>query len=105
MLAQVEPRLRRALPVGHYAFASLASDQSLNALAKGDVPGAVRLADQAVAIAEASIKAGGEGAVLLRMLLTRRSTIELAADRPDHPPPDAPRALPLLQPAPDPAPL
>jgi len=102
MLAQVEPRLRRALPVGHYAFASLASDQSLNALAKGDVPGAVRLADQAVAIAEASIKAGGEGAVLLRMLLTRRSTIELAADRPDDAAADAARALSLLQAAAEP---
>lgn len=102
MLAQVEPRLRRALPAGHYAFASLASDQSLNALAKGDVPGAVRLADQAVAIAEASIKVGGEGAVLLRMLLTRRSTIELAAHRPNEAVADAARALSLLQAAAEP---
>ncbi len=102
MLAQVEPRLRRSLPAGHYAFASLASDRSLNALAKGDVPAAVRLADQAVAIAEAAIKAGGEGAVLLRMLLTRRSAIELAAHRPGDSAADAARALSLLQAAAEP---
>jgi len=97
MLAQVEPRLRRNLPAGHYAFASLASDRSLNALAKGDVPAAMRLADQAVTIDEAAIKAGGEGAVLLRVLLIRRSTVEFAAHRPDDAAADAARALSLLQ--------
>ena len=97
MLAQVEPRLRRDLPAGHYAFGSLASERSLNALAKGDIRAAMRLADQAVAIDEASIKGGGEGAVPLRLLLIRRSTIELAAQRPKDAAADAGRALSLLQ--------
>jgi serine/threonine protein kinase len=96
MLAQVEPRLRRNLPAGHYAFGSLASERSLNALAKGDIPVAMRLGDQAVAIDEASIKGGGEGAVPLRLLLIRRSTIELAARRPNDAAADAARALRLL---------
>jgi serine/threonine protein kinase len=97
MLAQVEPRLRRGLPAGHFAFASLASERSLNALAKGDVPAAMRLADQAVMIDEASIKARGEGAVPLRNLLIRRSTIELAAHRPNDAAADAARVVSLLQ--------
>jgi serine/threonine protein kinase len=97
MLAQVEPRMRRGLPAGHFAFASLASERSLNALAKSDIPAALRLADQAVAIDEASIKAGGEGAVPLRNLLIRRSTIELASHRPSDAAADATRALSLLQ--------
>jgi eukaryotic-like serine/threonine-protein kinase len=103
MLAQVEPRLRRGLPAGHFAFGSLASERSLNALARGDVPAAMRLADQAVAIDEASIKAGGEGAVPFRLLLIRRSTIELAARRPNDAVADAKRALSLLQAAAEPA--
>ena len=102
MLAQVEPRLRRGLPAGHFAFGSLASERSLNALAKGDIPAAMRLADQAIAINEASIKAGGEGAVPLRLLLIRHSTIELAAHRPNDAAADAARALSLLQVATEP---
>jgi serine/threonine protein kinase len=102
MLAQVEPRLRRGLPAGHYAFGSLASERSLNALAKGDVPAAMRLADQAVAIDEASIKARGEGTVPLRLLLIRRSTVELPAHRPNDAAADAARALSLLQTATEP---
>jgi len=102
MLAQVEPRLRRDLPPGHYAFASLASERSLNALAKEDIPAAIQLADQAVAIDEASIKARGEGAVPLRLLLIRRSTIELAAHRPNDAAADAARALSLLHAATEP---
>ena len=102
MLAEVEPRLRRDLPTGHYAFGALASERSLNALAKGDIPAAIQLADQAVAIDEASIKARGEGAVPLRLLLIRRSTIELAAHRPNDAAADAARALSLLQAATEP---
>jgi len=102
MLAKVEPRLRRDLPPGHYAFASLASERSLNALAKEDIPAAIQLADHAVAIDEASIKARGEGAVPLRLLLIRRSTIELAAHRPSDAAADAARALSLLQAATEP---
>src|SRR5437763_13068664 len=61
MLAEVEPRLRRSLPPGHYAFGSLASQEAVVALGGGEQQLANRLANQAVAIDEAAIKAGGEG--------------------------------------------
>ena len=79
MLAEVEPRLRQSLPAGHYAFAVLASEQSVIALARGDVQVALKLADQALAIDEASTKAGGAGVFYLPTLLIRRSAIELEA--------------------------
>ncbi len=97
MLAEVEPRLRRNLPPGHYAFSSLASEQSLIALARGDLQAAWQLANQAVAIDEAAIKAGGQGAGVLPILLVRRSTVELELRRPDEAAADAARALSLLQ--------
>ena len=97
MLAEVEPRLRQSLPAGHYAFASLASEQALVALANGDVSAALRFADQGVAIDEAAIKAGGVGAFYLPTLLIRRSVIGLEAGRHDEAAADAVRALSLLQ--------
>jgi serine/threonine protein kinase len=97
ILAEVEPRLRRSLPPGHYAFASLTSEQSLVALARGELQTALQLADQALAIDEAAIKAGGEGAALLPLLLIRRSTVEFNAKRPEDARRDAARALSLLQ--------
>ena len=97
MLAEVEPRLRQNLPPGHYAFASLASEKALNALAKGDLQTASRLADQSVAMDEAAIKAGGQGAAMMPTLLVRRSAIELAARQPDQAAADATRALSQLQ--------
>ncbi len=97
MLAEVEPRLRRNLPAGHYAFASLSSERALIALARGDVQTAMRLADQAVAIDEAAVKAGGQGAGMLHILLVRRSTVELEARHPGEAAADAARAVSLLQ--------
>jgi tetratricopeptide (TPR) repeat protein len=97
MLAEVEPRLKSSLPAGHYAFASLASAQALNALVRGDIPTAMKLADRAVSIDEAAIKAGGEGSYYLPTLLLNRSAIELAARHSDQSAADASRALSLLQ--------
>jgi serine/threonine-protein kinase len=97
MLAEVEPRLAQSLPPGHYAFAAVISERSLLALDRGDRPTAQRLADQAVAIVEAAVNAGGEGAFFLPTLLIRRSKIELAAARPDDAAADATRAADLLQ--------
>ena len=97
MLAEVEPRLQRALPPGHYAFASLASEQALIALGRGNLQSALQLADQAVAIDEATIKAGGEGTYYLPTLLVCRSGIELQAGRRDEAAADATRALSQLQ--------
>lgn len=97
MLALVEPRMRKSLPAGHYAFASLVSERSLDAMAKGDVPGAMRLADEAVTITETAVKSGRGGAILLPWLLTRRATIEVAVHRPNDAVADAERALTLLR--------
>jgi serine/threonine protein kinase len=97
MLAEVEPRLKSSLPAGHYAFASLASAQALNALVRGDIPTAMKLADRAVSIDEATIKAGGEGSYYLPTFLLNRSAVELEARRADQAAADASRALRLLQ--------
>ena len=97
MLAEVEPRLQGALPAGHYAFAMLASEKALVSDAKGDLRTALRLADQAVSIDEAAIKAGGEGSNLLPVFLVRRSMIELDGQRADQAETDAARAQNLLQ--------
>ena len=97
MLKEVEPRLRKALPPGHYAFASLASEYSLLALGRRDVPTALKLANQALAMDEAAIKAGGQGIEFLPFLLQRRSEIELEAGQANVAVADATRAVDLLQ--------
>ena len=61
MLDQVEPLLRRDLPPGHYAFGKLAGDRSLLEAGRGDFAGALRLNSEAIAIMDASIKAGRQG--------------------------------------------
>jgi serine/threonine-protein kinase len=97
MLAEAEPRLRRSLPLGHYAFATLASAQALNALVKGDVPAAVMLANRSVSLDEATIKSGGEGGYYLPTLLLCRSAVMLEGQHPDQAAADASRALALAQ--------
>jgi tetratricopeptide (TPR) repeat protein len=96
-LAEAESLLRLQLPVGHYAFASLASHRARMAQAEGDFASALRLANQAVAIDEAAIKSRREGGHLLPTLLVRRSKIELEAGKVDQAANDASRALDLLQ--------
>jgi serine/threonine protein kinase len=93
VLAEVEPRLRKGLPPGHYAFASLAAQQALVSAAKDNLPEATRLIDQALSIDEAAIKSGGEGVFLLPALLMNRSTIALKAGRVAQAQADAERAL------------
>jgi tetratricopeptide (TPR) repeat protein len=97
MLAEVEPRLRRNLPPGHYAFGSLASERALNAQASGDLGTALKLANQAAAIVEAAVRIGQQGAFLLPIVLGRRSSVELQLGRPDDAAADASRALSQLQ--------
>ncbi|HVP50633.1 MAG TPA: serine/threonine-protein kinase [Terriglobales bacterium] len=96
MLAEVEPRLR-SLPAGHIAFGVLASELSLNAQVAGDVSKAMELANQAVAISEASARAGRRSAEYEGNFLVRRSGIELQLARRDQALDDAYRALPLLE--------
>jgi tetratricopeptide (TPR) repeat protein len=46
MLAEVEPRLRKSLPLGHYAFATLAAEQARVASMRGDIADAARASNQ-----------------------------------------------------------
>jgi tetratricopeptide (TPR) repeat protein len=97
MLAEAEPRLRRSLPPDNYWFGSFASAQALLASGRRSFQTALPLADQAVAIVEASTKAGKVGSDFLPIVLVRRSTIELEAGRPDLAATDAARALRQLE--------
>lgn len=97
LVAELEPRLRRNLPAGHIAFAALASQKSLLEQAGGRMDAALELANQAVSIAEASIKAGGQGADGITVLLLRRSLVELDLERAQEAVTDANRAVGILQ--------
>lgn len=93
MLDEVEPMLRRDLPPGHYAFASLAIDRALLAQARGDLSTALALADKGVQITESAVKGGGQG--WLDAVLARRSQIELQARQPEKAVADIRRSLDL----------
>jgi len=97
MLREVEPMLRKALPPGHFAFATLAVDQARVALESGNVAEATKFADEAVSINEAAIKAGMEGNNTFPMILICRSTVALAGGRAEQSAADASRAVKLLQ--------
>jgi serine/threonine protein kinase/Tfp pilus assembly protein PilF len=97
MLAELEPILRQSLPADNYWFGALASAQALLAAGRSDFHAALPLADQAVTIVEATSKAGRSGSDFLPVALMRRSTVELAAGRPDQAGEDAQRALRLLR--------
>jgi serine/threonine-protein kinase len=97
MLSQVGPRLQKSLPAGHYAFAALASRRAQIARARMDLNAALRESDRAIAIVEASVKQGGEGAYLLPALLIDSSDINREAGRFGKAGEDADRAVHLLQ--------
>jgi tetratricopeptide (TPR) repeat protein len=97
MLDELEALIRGALPPEHYGFGSVASARSLLAHSEGDLVRALSLANEAVAHVEATIKAGGQGAHLLPVLLIRRSTIQLDNHQPEAAASDARRALALLE--------
>jgi serine/threonine protein kinase len=97
LLSEVEMQMRKHLPPGHYAFASLAADRSKIALGEGDRALALQLSDQSIAIAEAAVKAGGEGAFAFPGYLLNRSAIELASGSLEQAAADSNRALVLLK--------
>jgi tetratricopeptide (TPR) repeat protein len=97
LLAEVEPRLRRDLPAGHYAFAGLALERGLLAQAHGDLPAALDLTNRAMAILNASVMAGGLGRQLLPTAFVRRSEIEFQFHRPGEAAADALQAVRLMQ--------
>jgi len=95
-LAEVEPRLRRALPPGHYALAALMREQAFLAQARGDPERALATADRAIGLAEASVTAGRQGRELLPPLLLLRSDVERELGRAPEATTDATRAVGLL---------
>jgi len=97
MIAEVEPRLRKDLPPGHYAFAAVTTERALIARENHDLPKALSLVNQSIATLEAAVKAGGEGAFLLPGLYTYRSEIELAMSHADQAAADAEHALAALR--------
>ena len=96
-LAEVEPRLRTALPPGHIAFAALASEHALLAQARGDLEAALDLSNQALGIARRAMEAGGQGADYLPGFLVRRSRVEADLGQLAAAESDARAALELLQ--------
>jgi tetratricopeptide (TPR) repeat protein len=102
MLTEVEPRLRKALPPGHLAFATLAMEYSLLALARGDLTAALQQTNRSITIAEASMKAGQRGEDYLPLLLLPRSEVNRELGRTDDAVADATRALDMLQKSGDP---
>jgi tetratricopeptide (TPR) repeat protein len=97
LLADLETRMRRQMPSDHYAIALLTSEKSLLAEAKGDLPNALQLADQALAIDEAAIRVQGGCEALLPVMLVRRSEIEVQVDKREQAEADAKQALNLLR--------
>ena len=96
-LDQVEPRLRRSLPAGHYAFATLAYHRAGIAMGKGDFQSASRFLDEAISITEASVKNGGQGRNWLFALYQRRADVEIEIGRPRLAVADAQHALELAK--------
>lgn len=97
LLSQVEPQMREHLPPGHYAFASIAADKARIALGEGDRPLALQFANEAVAIGETAVKAGGEGAFALPGYLLTRSSVEFVSGSFDRALDDANRALNVVK--------
>jgi eukaryotic-like serine/threonine-protein kinase len=96
LLTQLEARVRR-LPAGSISFATLLSEQSLMAQARGDARTALDRVNQALSIARASVKAGRQGTDLLPALLTCRSDAERQLGRFDDALADATQALTQIQ--------
>jgi tetratricopeptide (TPR) repeat protein len=97
LLAEAEPLIRRDYPSGDFMFAVIASDRSLQAEGVGDLPEALRFADEAVKLDEDCVKAGRPGAYALPRMLTHRSVLHLQGHDYGKARADAERALGLLQ--------
>jgi eukaryotic-like serine/threonine-protein kinase len=90
-LDEFEAKSRQLLPPGHIAFAIMASQKSLLALARGDAAAALVDADRAVALADSK----PETRKSLAILLMRRATVQMGARRYEAARVDAERALTL----------
>ena len=98
MINEVEPKLHKDLPPGHYAFAAITTERGLIAMERHNLTAALALLDQSIATVQAAIKAGGEGAFTLPGIYLYRSEVSLAMGRADQAEADAQHALAALQP-------
>ncbi|HEY0745400.1 MAG TPA: serine/threonine-protein kinase [Steroidobacteraceae bacterium] len=98
MLSEVEPRLVRALPSEHYAFAGLYSQQALVAAALRDYPRALALANKAVTVAKSAAESGAQGVSGWSVVLNRRARVELSAGHTEDAESDVREAIRLLEP-------
>ena len=96
MLDEVEPRLRKQLPPGHYAFSAVSTERGMIAFEKRDLNTALRLIDQSIAVVQATAKSGGSGAFTLPGLYIDRSEIGLALGHAGQAEEDAQRAVAAL---------
>jgi eukaryotic-like serine/threonine-protein kinase len=97
MLDEMEGRWRRSFPPGHIAFASILVERGLIAQASCDLLHALHSINEGVAIADASVRAGRQGADRLPAMLTSRSEVELLLHRNNDAEADAARAVAILQ--------
>ncbi len=97
MLSEVESTLRRSVPPGHIALASLASQRALLEQARGEPQSALELANESVATVEALIKQGREGSSYLPIFLARRAEIQLQLGRREEARSDAARAVKMFE--------
>jgi tetratricopeptide (TPR) repeat protein len=93
LVSEAEPIFQRTLRPGQPALASLTLERGLTAQARGDAKTALDFVNQALAIAEASLKESREAYGLLPSFLVSRSEIELQLHQPDKAAEDARRAL------------
>lgn len=96
-LDQVEPLLRRSLPPGHYAFATLAYYRAGIAMGTGDFRSASGFLNQAISITEASVKNWGQGRNWLLPFYQRRSSVEIEEGQSGEAVADAQHALEIAK--------
>jgi serine/threonine protein kinase/tetratricopeptide (TPR) repeat protein len=96
-LSELEPRWRRRLAPGHLGFAVLVLHRSRLAEARGDVTTAMELCNRAMAMAEATVRAGGTGTDYLTSFLRQKSVLELKLQQVDAAAADAAKALASIQ--------
>jgi tetratricopeptide (TPR) repeat protein len=92
MVVEAESRLR-GTPSSNIIWASFLLERALAAQDRGDIDAAFDGINRALAVADASVKAGKQGADLVAVLLTYRSEAERQLGRTDDAIADAARAL------------
>ena len=97
LIDELEPRLRRHLPPGHYAFANLLATRASAAAGLGDGQTAIMLADRAVALGEISQGSSKLARNVLARLYLKRARVYLGSHGATAAVGDAKRSVGLLQ--------